>query len=268
MEKKPTKNAMKIVAGLGAAGVIAVSGAALASSQTGGATASSSQSTSTTQQGRQAAPDPGVRGGHQHTQVSGAELSTVKSAVKAKDAAVSIEHVRKDPDGSYDVLGTKAGAKVMVEVSKDLQTIQVRTGGPGGPGGPGGHGAHGPGGHQRGTEVSGATLTDVKSAIEAEDAGVTVEKAFKESDGTYRAFGTKAGQRVMVELSKDLGTVTVKTGMPGPGGPGGHGPRGGFGQSNGGTQESGRSSQTPSSGTPGSTSGASATSVDGAPAAA
>jgi hypothetical protein len=31
--------------------------------------------------------------------------------------------VRKDPDGSYDVLGTKAGANVMLDVSADLATI-------------------------------------------------------------------------------------------------------------------------------------------------
>jgi hypothetical protein len=55
----------------------------------------------------------------------------VTAAVKAKDSAVSIERVQKDPDGSYDVLGTKHGTRVMLEVSKDLKTIETRTGGPG-----------------------------------------------------------------------------------------------------------------------------------------
>ena len=50
--------------------------------------------------------------------------------------------VRKDPDGSYDVLGTKAGANVMFDVSADLATITEHTGGPGGMGG-GKHGAPG-----------------------------------------------------------------------------------------------------------------------------
>jgi thioesterase domain-containing protein len=40
--------------------------------------------------------------------------------------------VRKDPDGSYDVFGTKAGASVAFEVSADLQTITENTGHGGG----------------------------------------------------------------------------------------------------------------------------------------
>jgi hypothetical protein len=31
--------------------------------------------------------------------------------------------VRKDPDGSYDVFGTKSGAPTEYDVSADLQTI-------------------------------------------------------------------------------------------------------------------------------------------------
>ena len=71
------------------------------------------------------------RGGHAHTAVTGDELAKVTAAVKAQDSAVSIERVQKDPDGSYDVLGTKDGTPVMLEVSKDLKTIETRTGGPG-----------------------------------------------------------------------------------------------------------------------------------------
>lgn len=62
------------------------------------------------------------------TPVTGTELSKVKAAVKAKDSAVTVTEVRKDPDGSYDVFGTKSGSPVMLEVSKDLKTI---TTGPG-----------------------------------------------------------------------------------------------------------------------------------------
>lgn len=91
----------------------------------------------------------GRPGGHQHTEVTGAELTKVKDAVTAKDSAVTVEKVLKDPDGSYDVLGTKSGQRVMVEASKDLATIEIRTGGPGGHGGPGGDGgAGGPRGEQ------------------------------------------------------------------------------------------------------------------------
>ena len=67
---------------------------------------------------------------HQHTQVLGDELATVKAAVKAKDADVTVLGVRKDPDGSYDVLGKRDDRPVMLEVSKDLKTITERTGGP------------------------------------------------------------------------------------------------------------------------------------------
>lgn len=43
---------------------------------------------------------------------------------------MTVASVRKDPDGSYDVMATKAGADVMLEVSKDLKTITTNTGGP------------------------------------------------------------------------------------------------------------------------------------------
>jgi hypothetical protein len=38
-------------------------------------------------------------------------------------AAVTVTSVRKDPDGSYDVLGTKAGTQLMYDVSGDLTTF-------------------------------------------------------------------------------------------------------------------------------------------------
>ena len=58
--------------------------------------------------------------------------------MKAKDSALTVTSVPKDPDGSYDVYGTKAGAQVAYDVSADLSTFTARTGGPGG-GGRGGH---------------------------------------------------------------------------------------------------------------------------------
>ena len=50
------------------------------------------------------------------------------AAVKANDSTVTVTSVRMDPDGSYDVFGTKAGTNVMLEVSKDLKTITANTG--------------------------------------------------------------------------------------------------------------------------------------------
>ncbi len=73
---------------------------------------------------------PGGPRGCAGTPVTGAELGKVKAAVEAKRPGVSVLHVRKDPDGSYDVMGTKNGALVMLQVSKDLSTVSERTGGP------------------------------------------------------------------------------------------------------------------------------------------
>ncbi|MDF2146879.1 hypothetical protein [Knoellia sp. p5-6-4] len=99
------------------------------------------------------------RGGHAHTAVTGDELAKVTAAVKAKDSAVTVQSARKDPDGSYDVLGTKDGTPVMLEVSKDLKTIETRTGGPGRM-----HGQHGPGEQQTpSTSPSGNTTTSTMS---------------------------------------------------------------------------------------------------------
>ena len=121
--------------------------------------------------------------------------------------------MQKDPDGSYDVIGTKDNNPVMLEVSKDLKTIQTRTGGPGGgrDGGRGGH-AH--------TEVTGTELANVTAAVKAKDSAVTVQRVQKDPDGSYDVIGTKDNNPVMLEVSKDLKTIQTRTGG-GPGGPGG-----------------------------------------------
>ena len=147
-------------------------------------------------------------GGSNDTPVTGDALAKVTAAVKVKDSAVTVTSVRMDPDGSYDVFGTKAGANVMLEVSKDLKTITTNTGG-------GGHGGHG-GGGSNDTPVTGAALTKVTAAVKAKDSAVTVTSVRMDPDGSYDVFGTKAGANVMLEVSKDLKTITTNTG-------GGHG---------------------------------------------
>ena len=138
------------------------------------------------------------------------ELSNVRAAVTAKDSAVTVTKVRKDPDGSYDVFGTKAGSPVMLEVSKDLKTI---TTGPGrGFGGPG-HGGQGHG--MNDTPVTGTALSNVTAAIKAKDSAVTVTAVHKDPDGSYDVDGTKAGSPVMLEVSTDLKTITARTGGKG-----------------------------------------------------
>jgi len=69
------------------------------------------------------------------TDVTGAEADKVKAAVTAAHSGVTITTVRKDPDGSYDALGTDAnGNNVFYNVSADLKTITANTGHPGGHG--------------------------------------------------------------------------------------------------------------------------------------
>ncbi len=160
----------------------------------------------------------GGRGGHDHTRVTGAELTRVKDAVKAEDPDVTVETVQQDPDGSYDVFGTKGGAPVMLEVSADLATVTERSGGPGrgfgdGDGGPG----------SADTPVTGAELTKVTSAVEKNDSAVTVQSVRKDPDGSYDVSGTKGGAPVMLEVSKDLKTITENAGGGHRGGSGGPG---------------------------------------------
>jgi 3-oxoacyl-ACP reductase-like protein len=107
------------VAALVAAAGLIGTGAALSNAAT-----TTPTSTST------AAASPNASGNaNNDTPVTGTELTKVTAAVKAKDSAVAVTSVRMDPDGSYDVFGTKSGANVMLEVSKDLKSITTNAGG-------------------------------------------------------------------------------------------------------------------------------------------
>ena len=134
--KKIGTVAAAVAAGVG----LVLGGAALANAATtslpGAVRAATSGSTDGQPDGRTDGQGGRGKGGgmHAHTPVTGDEATKVGAAVKAKDSAVTVTTVRKDPDGSYDVLGTKAGQPVFFEVSKDLKTVTERTGGPGGHG--------------------------------------------------------------------------------------------------------------------------------------
>ena len=163
--------------------------------------------------GRPGGGGPGS--GTADTPVTGDQLGKVTAAVTAKDSAVTVTRAQKDPDGSYDVFGTRAGAPVRFEVSADLKTITLGTvGGHGGPGGAGG----GPGGHGRvHTPVTGDELAKVTAAVTAKDSAVTVTTVRKDADGSYDVLGTKAGAPVMLAVSADLKTITLATGHAGRG---------------------------------------------------
>ncbi len=55
----------------------------------------------------------------------------------------------------------------------------------------------------------------MKAAVKAKDADVTVLAVREDPDGSYDVFGKKDGQPVMLEVSKDLKSVTERTGGPG-----------------------------------------------------
>lgn len=168
-----TKKLGVAAASLAAIGALVAGGAAVANAADNTATTSTSTSTSssvpsvgansgTTGDSGMRGPGGGMGGpggGSQDTPVTGAEADKVIAAVKAKDSAATVTTVRMDPDGSYDALGTKDGAPVMFEVSKDLKTITERAGGPGG----GMGGPRGGGHHEMGAQ-DGATNTDPQSA--------------------------------------------------------------------------------------------------------
>lgn len=201
------------VAAVGLGTYAATTQSALAEGNTPSPSSSTSQTPTDKAPTDKGPGDKGDKGGrHEHTPATDAEKAKVIAAVKAKDAAVSVTEVVKDPDGSFDARGTKAGSPVMVEVSKDYATVEARTGGPGG-------------GREHGTLTAASADEKAKviAAVKAKDSAVTVQDVRKASDGSFRARGTKAGSEVMVEVSKDYATVTVRTGGPGGQRPGGHG---------------------------------------------
>lgn len=242
--KRAVSTAVTVVAGLAILGGAAVANAASntpAPTPSAGSSNSAPSSPGTAGDGTSGAAGQGRQGRapHEHTAVTGDELAKVTAAVTAKDSAVTVSTVQKDPDGSYDVIGTKDGANIRFEVSADLATI-TQGGGGRGMGGPRDGGAN----H---TVVTGDELTKVTDAVKAKDSALTVERVMKDADGSYDVMATKDGQRVHVDVSADLATITQS--QPGEGGKGGRGghPRGDGGQQ-GQTQPSTGSTAQPSTG--------------------
>ena len=179
-----------------AAGGLLLGGSALANAATGTSSATAAYGASGYGMGE-------GRGGSNDTPVTGAEAAKVTAAVKAKDSSVIVTGVRKDPDGSYDVLGTKSGNQVMYDVSADLKTISEGRGGHGG--------GHGRGGGSADTPVTGSEAAKVTAAVKAKDSSVTVSSVRKDPDGSYDVLGTKSGNQVMYDVSTDLKTITENT---------------------------------------------------------
>ena len=195
---KMAKRAGLAAAGIVAAGVVVLGGSAMADA----ATSTPSPGTSSDTAAGPGKDGSGKGGGSKDTAVTGDELAKVTAAVKAKDSSITVSSVRKDPDGSYDVLGTKAGANVMYDVSADLKTFTPSTGRGGG---------KGHGGGSKDTAVTGDELAKVTAAVKAKDSSITVSSVRKDPDGSYDVLGTKAGANVMYDVSADLKTFTLNT---------------------------------------------------------
>lgn len=142
------------------------------------------------------------------TAVTGAEADAVIASVVKTDPAATITTVRKDPDGSYDALGTSNGAKAFYDVSADLATVTA-----GGQGQHGGHGG-GPGAGSQDAAVTGAAADKVIAAVVKTDSAATITTVRMDADGSYDALGTSNGPKVFYDVSADLATITA----------GGHGP--------------------------------------------
>jgi hypothetical protein len=133
------------VAGLAALAGMVVGGAAIASADETGADATGSYGLAGQageDRGEGYGPGPG---GHEHEEVTGSELADVEDAVAGFDSTIDVEGVMKDEDGSYDVMGTRDGSPVVLEVSADLGTISERAGDGPRMRGRGGHGGLGDG---------------------------------------------------------------------------------------------------------------------------
>src|SRR3954468_7497356 len=109
---------------IGKIGITAAAAAVAAAAFFGGSAIANAATSSTTS----AATSPAAytaagAGGATDTQVTGAELAKGAAAVKAEDPSVTVTRVQKDPDGSYDVFGTKSDSQVRYEASADLKTI-------------------------------------------------------------------------------------------------------------------------------------------------
>ena len=189
-------------AGVAVAGVIAASGSAVAETTTPNPSPTATTGTGSASPGpdRQAA-----RGGASNdTPVTGDEATKVSKAVTDKDSTVTVNSVRKDPDGSYDVLATRNGTQVMFDVSADLTTITEHTRGDGEAGSD-------KGGPSNDTPVTGDEATKVSKAVTDKDSTVTVSSVRKDPDGSYDVLGTRNGTQVMFDVSADLTTITEHT---------------------------------------------------------
>ncbi len=174
---------------------------------------SASAETSSEDSGRTHGHGPRGEGRCEETPLNGAKLTKVTDAVEAEYPGATIERAETDSEGSYEAhLTTADGERLRVLLDEDFAITGTETGA-----GPGRHG-HGPRGEGRSEEtpLSGAKLTKVTDAVEAEYPGATIERAETDSEGTYEAHLTTAdGQRLRVLLDEDFAITGTETGRGG-----------------------------------------------------
>ncbi|WP_413249207.1 hypothetical protein [Sinomonas flava] len=193
---------MKITQRIGYAAASAVAVAGLIGGGAAVANAASTPSPSPSSSGTAGSGTAQGRGGHQHTDASADETAKVTAAVQAKDANAQVSKVMKDEDGSFDAMATSNGTTVKYEVSADYATVTADD-----------HAGHrGMRGGQQ-AALSSDELAEVTAAVKSKDAGATIERSWKDSDGSFDVVATSNGTRVKYEVSADYATVTTDTGF-------------------------------------------------------
>lgn len=199
-------------------GYLTASGVVAAALIGGGAAVANAASTPSPSPSSSSSTGGAQNGGGQHTAASADETSKVTAAIQAKDSNAQVTKVEKDSDGSFDAMATSNGSTVRYEVSADYQTVTVDN-----------HGGRGGMGHGQMTPLSSDELAKVTDAIKAKDANASIQRSWKDSDGSFDVVvtsnGTTTKSTTKYEVSADYKTVTADANF----GMGGHGMHDGAG---------------------------------------
>src|SRR5262245_50479722 len=191
----------RTLAGIAAAGALALGGAAVADAVSG--------SNGSSTQGNALAQTRPARG--DETALTGDTAAKVKAAALAKTGGGTVDRVETDADGHapYEAHITKSdGSHVTVYVNAQFDVVGTEAGGP--------QGRHGGHGRRSGeTALTGDTAGKVKAAALAKTGGGTVDRVETDADGhaPYEAHITKSdGSHVTVYVNAQFDVVGVENG--------------------------------------------------------
>src|SRR5262245_57572981 len=191
----------RTLAGIAAAGALALGGAAVADAVSG--------SNGSSTQGNALAQTRPARG--DETALTGDTAAKVKAAALAKTGGGTVDRVETDADGHapYEAHITKSdGSHVTVYVNAQFDVVGTEAGGPQGRNG--GHGRR-----SGETALTGDTAAKVKAAALAKTSGGTVDRVETDADGhaPYEAHITKSdGSHVTVYVNAQFDVVGVENG--------------------------------------------------------